>query len=133
MSRHRAAQTLAGFSALGFFIATGLHTYEYGTVRLLAKQGPPDLAPLVSALWLAGGAGLIVLGILVTLVALGRVAGARPVLLCAAGFPLATAALQLAFLGFIPPVAILSTIGGLSIASAMILPSVQEPAVVGAA
>lgn len=133
MTRQRSAQTLAGLSAVGFFVAAALHTSGYGSVRLLAQQGPPDLAPLVSALWLAWAVGLVVLGVLVTLVALGRLPGARVVLLCAAAYPLATAVLQLNFLGFIPPVGILSGIGVLSVAGAIVLPSVRQPTAVGAA
>lgn len=133
MTRQRAAQILAGTAAVGFFVGAGLHTSGYASVILLAQQGPAGLASLVSALWLAFTAGMVVLGMIVTLVALGRVGGACAVLLCAAGFPLATAVLQMRFLGFIPPVAILSTIGALSIAAAVALPQVREPTLVGAA
>jgi hypothetical protein len=135
MTTHRTARVLAALSAFGFFVGAGLHTSGYRGVVLLAQQGPSGLAALVSALWLAFTAGMVVLGIIIMLVALGRVSGARGVLLTAAGFPLATAALQLKFLGFIPPVAILSTIGALSIAAAIMWPKVREPApaVVGAA
>ncbi len=132
MTRQRTAQFLTGLSAFGFFLAAGLHTSGYGSVVALAQQGPPGLAPLVSALWLAFTAGLILFGIVVTLVALGRVRS-RPILILASCFPLGTAVLQIRFLGFIPPVAILSTIAVLGIAGALAFPKATEPAVLGAA
>jgi len=133
MTRQRAAKFLTGLSAFGFFLAAGLHTSGYGSVVLLAQQGPPGLASLVSALWLAFTAGLILFGLVVTLVALGRIPRSRMILILPSCFPLATAVLQVQFLGFIPPVAILSTIAALGIAGALVSPRATQPAFVGAA
>jgi hypothetical protein len=122
MTRHRFARALTELSAVGFFIAAMLHTSGYQSVTLLAQQGPSGLGGLVSALWLAFSAAMITLGLIVAILARGQVGGARAILVLVACFPLATAALQLRFLGFIPPVAILGTIALVSFAGAVASP-----------
>ena len=133
MTRHRIAQVLAGVSAFGFFLAAGLHTAGYRQVVLQAEQGFSGLGSLVAALWLAFDAAMVVLGGIVTVVALGRVARARWVLTLAGSFPFVTVLLQLHFLGFTRPTAILSTIAAVSFGAAIVCPSVSQPVGVGAA
>jgi hypothetical protein len=133
MTRYKAAQVLAGVSAFGFFVAAALHTSGYRQVVLQAQQGFSGLAPLVSALWLVFAAAMVVLGLMVTLVAFGRVIGGRSILALAGCFPLVTVVLQLHFLGFSPPVAILSTLAAVSFGAAIAFPTVSERVGVGAA
>lgn len=123
MTRNQVSRVLIGLSALGFFIGAALHTSGYNSVVLFAQQGPAGLGALMAAVWLAFTAGMIVVGLIVDFVALRQMAGARAILVLAACFPLAAAALQLRFLGFIAPVAILSTIAVLSVAGAAVLPT----------
>jgi hypothetical protein len=122
MTRHKVARGLTGLSAAGFFIAAMLHTSGYQPVTALAQQGPSGLGGLVSALWLAFSAAMITLGLIVAILVRGQVGAARAILILAGCFPLATAALQLRFLGFIPPVAILGTIALVSFAGAVASP-----------
>jgi hypothetical protein len=122
MTRYKVARGLTWLSAAGFFIAAMLHTSGYQSVTLLAQQGPSGLGGLISALWLAFSAAMITLGLIVAILAREHVGGARAILILAACFPLATAALQLRFLGFIPPVAILGTIALVSFAGAIASP-----------
>lgn len=119
MNRQKIARGLTALSAAGFFVAAVLHTSGYQSVAFLAQQGPTGLGALVSALWLAFSAAMITLGLIVAILARGQVAEARAILVLAACFPLATAALQLRFLGFIPPVAILATIALITFAGAV--------------
>ena len=133
MTRHKFARGLTGLSAAGFFIAAMLHTSGYQSVTLLAQQGPGGLGGLVSALWLAFSAGMITLGLIVALLAREPVGGARAILILAACFPLVTAMLQLRFLGFIPPVAILGTIALVTFAGAVASPRSPNPTSSGAA
>jgi hypothetical protein len=110
-----------------------LHMSGYQSVALLAQQGPTGLGPLVSALWLAFSAAMITLGLIVAILARGQLAATRAILVLAACFPLATALLQLRFLGFIPPVAILAAIAVIGFAGAAAVPRSQGVTQVGAA
>jgi len=133
LTRHKFARGLTGLSAAGFFIAAMLHTSGYQSVTLLAQQGPRGLGGLVSALWLAFSAAMIILGLIVAILAREPVGGARAILVLAACLPLATAMLQLRFLGFIPPVAILGTIALVTFAGAVASPRSPDPTSGGAA
>jgi hypothetical protein len=133
MNRFNTARVLAGTSALGFFLAAGLHTSGYGEVVLHAQQGV-GCSPLeVAALWMAFAAALFVFGIMVALVALRRVTGGRWVLALAGCFPLITVLLQLRLVGFIPPVVTLSAVAAVTFAAALVWPAVSQGVDVGAA
>ncbi len=124
MTRYKTAQVLAGVSAVGFLLAAGLHTTEYRRVVLRAQQGFAGLAPFVATLWLTFAAALVILGLIVTLVAFGRVTPGRSILALAACFPAVTVVLQLRFLGFTPPVAIFSAVAAMNFAAALTFPTV---------
>jgi len=109
VTRHQTARTLASVASVGFFLEAGLHTYQYRQVVLQAQAQLSGLLPLVSALWLAFAAAMLVLGGMVTVVALGRVTGARWILALAGCLPLVTVLLQLRFLGFTRATATLAT------------------------
>jgi hypothetical protein len=124
MTRYQTARVLAAMSASGFLLAAGIHTAGLRRVVFQAQRGLSGLAPpFVAALWLAFAAALGVLGLMVTLVALGRVTGGRAILALAGCFPAATVVLQLHFLGFTPPVAILAAVAAVSFAAALALPT----------
>jgi hypothetical protein len=122
MTRYKTAQVLSGVSAFGFFLAAGLHVSGYRQVVLQAQRSFFGETPLVAALWLAFAAALAVLGVMVTLVVLGRVTGGRWILALAGGFPLVTVLLQLHLLGFTRATAILSAIAAVSFGAAIAFP-----------
>lgn len=126
MTRYQIARILAGVSAFGFFFEAGLHTSEYRRVVLQAQRGFSGLAPLLSALWLAFAAAMLVLGAIVALVALARATGGRWILALASCFPLVTVLLQLHFLEFTRSTAILSSIVVISLGAAIAFPSVTQ-------
>ena len=133
MTRFNTARVLAGVGALGFFLAAALHTSAYRQVVLQAQQGFAGTASVVAALWLAFGGALLLFGTMVALVGFGQVTGARWILALAACFPLITVVLQLRFLGFIPPVVILSTVALVTSAAAVVWPGVKQRVDVAAA
>ena len=124
MTRSRAAQLLAGVSAVGFLLAAGLHASEYRGVVLHAQQGFAGLVAFVATLWLTFAAALVILGLIVTLVAFGRVTPGRPILELAGCFPAVTVILQLHFLGFTAPVAVFSAVAAVTFAAALTFPTV---------
>ena len=126
MTRNQTAQLLAGVSAVGFWLAAGLHASEYRGVVLLAEQGFAGLAPFVATLWLTFAVALVTLGSIVTLVAFGRVTPGRPILELAGCFPAVTVILQLHFLGFTAPVAVFSAVAAVTFAAAWTFPSVER-------
>ena len=126
MTRYQTARVLAGVSAVGFVLAAGVHTSEYRGVVLRAQQGFAGLAPFVATLWLTFAAALVILGVIVTLVAFGRVTPGRPILELAGCFPAVTVLLQLHFLGFTPPVAIFSVVAAVTFAAALTFPPVSR-------
>ena len=132
MTRYKTAQVLAGVSACGFFVAAGLHTSGYRQVVLQAQRGFSGLAAFVATLWLTFAAAMAILGLLVTLVVLGRVTGGRSILALAGCFPFVTVVLQLHFLGFTPPVGIFSIVAALSFGAAVSFPAGSARVGVGA-
>lgn len=126
MSRFRTARVLAGIGAFGFLLAAVLHTSQYAKVVAQARNASADLAPLVAALWLAFAGAMLLLGTMAALVAMGRIREGRWILALAALFPAITVLLQLRYLGFIPPVVILSTVALVTIAAAAAWPSVSQ-------
>jgi hypothetical protein len=126
MTRYKAAQILAGVSAVAFFVAAALHTSGYRAVVQQARRGVGGVAPLVAALWLAYGAAMVVLGGMVSLVAVGRVREGRWILVLAGCLPFITVLLQLQLLQFTRSSAMLATVAALSIAAALVFPSTRE-------
>ncbi len=123
MTRHQTAQALAGVSALGFVVAAVLHASDYRGVVQQAQQGFAGLSPFVATLWLAYAAALLVLGGIVTVVALGRAKGGRWVLALAGCLPLITVILQLQFLGFTRSTTVLAAVAALSFGAALASPA----------
>lgn len=123
MTRQQTAQALTGVSALGFVVAAVLHASGYRGVVVQAQQGFSGLSPLVAALWLAFSAALLVLGGIVTVVALGRAKGGRWILAFAGCLPLITVLLQLRLLGFTSSTAVLAVVAALTFGAALALPA----------
>lgn len=121
MTRRRPGRLLAGLSAAGLLATAGLHATGLGGVAELARAGPSDLAPLVPALWLSFSFDLVVVGAIVAAVAWRPTRVGPVVLAIAAVAPLAAAGLQLRFIGFVPPTAILLALGALTLAAAFAL------------
>ena len=128
MTRFRTAQILTWVSALGFFVEAARHAAQYRPVVFHASQGFSSLIPLVATLWLAFAAALVVLGLIVTLVAVGRAGGAKWLLALAGCFPLVTAILQLHFLGVTRATAVLALLAAISFAAAIVFPKPALPA-----
>ena len=117
----KSSPVLARVAALAFFLTAALHTSAYPTIAALAKAGPPDLRPVVPMVWLAFSLMLVVVGLIVAANASAPPSRYRMLTLLFAGlFAFGSATLQIIFLGFIPPVAILCVDGALAIAAALI-------------
>ena len=120
--RHRAGMVLTWIAAAGFLATAALHGSGYGPVNRLAEDGPAGLRALVPALWLAFSGDLVVLGLIVGAVACRPSTVGRIILVIASLCPAGVAALQLRFLGFVPPTAILLALGALTMVAAAVLP-----------
>jgi hypothetical protein len=124
MNRQRLGNLLI-YGTAGLLIVTGgMHLSVFGHINGIAQSATPaDVQALMPPLWLAIGVDLIATGIIVALVGLENSNGGRYVLFAAAICPWGVAVLQLIYLGFIPPTAILLLDGALAIAAAV----VREP------
>lgn len=122
MTRHRAGSAIAGVAAMAYLVSAGLHSTGYGMIVRMAEQAPPDLGTLAPAMWLAFSLDLTVVGLIVGAVAIRPSRWGRLILVIAALCPIGAAGLQLKFLGFIPPTALLLGTGGLALLAAGVLP-----------
>lgn len=104
MSRERSATLTASVAAGLLFLTAGVHFRAYGSI---VDPTPVEVLPLVAAAWVAGGISLMVAALLaITATPLFMVR--RRALLAIAGLtPFSIAALQITYLGFIPPTALL--------------------------
>jgi hypothetical protein len=122
MTRGRVARLLTGLAALGFLGTAGLHSTGYDSIVRLASDVPGVMGQVMPALWLVFSFDLTVLGLIVGVLALRPGDVARPILMIAALCPLGAAGLQIRFIGFVPPTALLITLGVLTLASAATWP-----------
>ena len=114
MTRPRLATIVSRASALGFFLVAALHGSAYGRIMVMAAPAPETLRRVVSVLWLSGSADLVAFGLVVAAMVRGPEAvGALVIALCAL-CPLAVAGLQVVFLGFVPPTAMLLALAALT-------------------
>ena len=121
MIRDSIARVIAGAAAISFFATAWLHSTGYDSVTVAALDGPTSLQSLVPALWLSFSFDLIVLGLVVSVVAWRPSALGRIILVIAALGPLSAAALQLRFIGFVPPTAILIGVALLTLTAAALM------------
>jgi hypothetical protein len=104
MTKDRAATLTASIGAGLLFATAGFHFSAYGSV---VTQAPADLRPLVSAAWMAAGASLLTAALLTVAVTPLFIVRRRALLGIAALTPLSIAVLQIVYLGFLPPTALL--------------------------
>lgn len=124
MNRQRLGNLLI-YGTAGLLVITGaIHLSAFGQINAMAQSATPaDVHAVLPPLWLAVGVDMLATGLIVALVALENSNGGRYVLFAAAISPTAAAVLQMVFLGFIPPTAILLLDGALALAAAV----VREP------
>ena len=104
MTKERVATVTAAIGAGLLFATAGVHLSAYSSV---VAQTPTDVRPLMSALWIAGGASLIIAALLAVAVTPLFIVRRRAILAIAALTPVSIAAVQIAYLGFLPPTALL--------------------------
>lgn len=104
MTKERAATVSAAIGAGLLFVGAGLHFSAYSAV---VAQAPTDVRPIMSALWVACGVSLIVAALLVVAVTPLFIVRRRALLGIAALIPVSIAAVQIAYLGFLPPTTLL--------------------------
>jgi hypothetical protein len=104
MTKDRVATLTASVGAGLLFATAGFHFSGYGPV---VAQAPADLRPLVAALWVACGASLLISGLLTVAVTPLFIVRRRALLGIAAAIPLSIALLQIVYLGFLSPTALL--------------------------
>jgi len=122
MTRSRVARLLAGLACFGFLGTAALHSTGYGSVSRLAADVPGVMGQVMPALWLVFSVDLTVLGLIVGVLTVRQSDVARPILVIAAACPLAAAGLQIRFIGFIPPTALLIGLGALALVGAATWP-----------
>ena len=128
MTRRRIGTALTAAAAISFVATAGIHSTGYDSVTALAREGPADLAALVPALWLVFAFDLVIIGLMVGVVAIRGATGGRMIMVLAALCPLGAAGLQIRFLGFIPPTAILLTVAALTVVAAGVRPASGQDA-----
>lgn len=116
--RVRAGRVLAGLAALGCFATAALHSTGYPSIARLATGLPGMMGAAMPAVWLGFSLDLTVIGAVIGLLAIRPGPGARLILGVAALCPLGAAGLQLRFIGFITPTAILLTLGFMTLTAA---------------
>jgi hypothetical protein len=104
MTKSRAAVVTAAIGAGLLFATAGLHLSVYSTIM---AQTPADLQPLVAALWVATGVSLIIAALLAVAATPLFIVRRRALLAIAALIPLSMAAVQIAYLAFLPPTGLL--------------------------
>lgn len=104
MTKSRAATVTAAVGAGLLFATAGLHLSAYSAV---VGRTPADLQPLMAALWVAGGASLIIAALLAVAASPLFLVRRRALLGIAALIPLSIAAVQIAYLAFLPPTGLL--------------------------
>jgi hypothetical protein len=121
MTRHQLARIVAGCAAATFLGTAALHSTGFDSVVQLVAQLPSDLVAVMPAVWLVFSLDLVIIGLIVAAVAYRPAPPGRFILVVAAFCPLGAAALQLVFIGFVFPTAILLTVGALTLGAAVLL------------
>ena len=104
MTKQQVASVTAAIGAGLLFATAGFHLSVYSSV---VGQTPTDLQPLVAAVWVAVGASLIIAALLAIAATPLFTVRRRALLAIAALTPISIAAVQIAYLGFLPPTALL--------------------------
>ncbi len=125
MTRQRLGGVLTGIAAGGFLATAAFHTTGFSSVVNAAALAPERVRALLPMLWLAIAFDFVVLGLIVAVVAFRPEGPARCILALATISPFAAAGLQIRFVGFILPTAILVGVGVLTLICAIVLPSIR--------
>lgn len=104
MTKERAATLAASVGAGLLFFTAGLHFQAHSSI---VSQAPVALQPLVAALWVACGVSVVIAALLAIAVTPLFIARRRALLGIAALTPLSIAILQVVYIGFMTPTAIL--------------------------
>jgi hypothetical protein len=104
MTKERMATVTAAIGSALLFATAGVHLSAYSSV---VAQTPTDVRTLMAALWVAGGASLIIAALLAVAVTPLFIVRRRALLGIAALTPVSIAAVQISYLGFLPPTALL--------------------------
>ena len=104
MTKERVATVTAAIGAGLLFATAGFHLSVYSSV---VGQTPTDVRPLMAAAWVAIGASLIISALLAIAVTPLFTVRRRALLAIAALTPISIAAVQIAYLGFLLPTALL--------------------------
>lgn len=104
MTKQRTATVTAAIGAGLLFATAGLHLNAYSSIL---SQAPADLQSLIAALWVFCGVSLIIAALLTIAATPLFIMRRRALLGIAALVPASIAALQLVYLGFMAPTALL--------------------------
>ena len=104
MTKQQVASVTAAIGAGFLFATAGFHLSVYSSV---VGQTPTDVRPLMAAAWVAIGASLIISALLAIAVTPLFTVRRRALLAIAALTPISIAAVQIAYLGFLLPTALL--------------------------
>ena len=108
MGHQRLGNIVAGVTAVLIIVTACLHTAALGQINQPAQTTSADVRPLLTLLWITFGLELAIVGSSWGIVARDARGGGRLILIAASLCPLSAAALQVVYLGFIPPTAILA-------------------------
>lgn len=126
MTRVQLGSLFTGLAGAGFLGTAALHGTGYDSVTQLAARGPAELQALAPALWLAFSLDLVIIGLILAVVARRPIPRDRAVLAVAALSPIGAALLQIRFLGFILPTAILLALGAFTLTAAVVVPPAER-------
>lgn len=126
MIRSRVFRALCFSASVAYVATSAIHMTGFGSITRIAKGGPADLHFIVPALWISFSLDLVVLGFIFALLGFIVPPGSRPIALLLSLPPLFAAVLQLIYLGFIPPTAILIFDSALALASGLSAPQTHR-------
>jgi hypothetical protein len=107
MKRRTIGSALAWLTSALFIATAAIHHTGFSGVSALATETGGDVAILMPMLWLFFSIELVILGAIAAMIARKPSADHGTILMLLAFVPAAAAALQLVYIGFIPPTAIL--------------------------
>ncbi len=131
MRRDPVGRALAGISCAGLLGTAALHGTGYPSIARAAARVQGVLGAAIPALWLRFSLDLLVVGLIVGTVAARPGRSARVILGLAALCPLGAAGLQIRFIGFVGPTAILLVVAAATIAAAAVGPEPPDTRVGG--
>lgn len=107
MSETRVGAALTWVTAAVFFATAAIHHTGFPEVQALAREAGGDVAVLMPPLWLFFSIDLVILGAVAAAIARAPTATHGIILWLLGLVPAVAAVLQVIYIGFIPPTAIL--------------------------